>query len=299
MIVNFHITKQSFYDMLHSKGVALPPPAATVFFSTPNSHVYRLCWYSPAKEHCSCMLRCEPSSATLTLRRERDAVMLGVSTIRMTPTDLCSYHLATPVSSLPPYLPYRQNLSPDLQFYYVLPSYAEYLRSAEMAVHGVSHIPYILYEHRFTKFLCGPVRHVPNSSCCYYAPVSSKYADGLGDHPVFHHTGRHNRLGTLRLKYMFPAPPEVLAQVDIAHTTPGHYRHLLQKQLATLQRDEPLISVQAAELYRQFCMQPHGTVALSGCCDFPLLEHTCRNYCAQNGLSHRLQPAAQYSVLAP
>ena len=144
--------------------------------------------------------------------------------------------------------------------------------------------------------MCGAVLHIPHAPYMYVAPVSSTQANGIGDIPIIMHSGSQVlRKGTLRLRYMFPALPEILARVDIAHVTSASYRNLLNTQLDYLRSIHPQIASVAADMHELVCAECGSNRFIDRCCDFPLLEQACRDY----GMRHRLESVCAPQIVSP
>ena len=144
--------------------------------------------------------------------------------------------------------------------------------------------------------MCGAVLHIPHAPYMYVAPISSTQANGIGDIPIMMHSGSQAlRKGTLRLRYMFPALPEVLAHVDIAHVTSASYRNLLNTQLDYLRSIHPQIASVAADMHELVCAECGSNRFIDRCCDFPLLEQACRDY----GIRHELESVCAPQIVPP
>lgn len=241
----------------------------------------------------TCNLRGDGGYATLTLKTGEH-----ISTFRLTESQLLSNGLASLSSSIQEFhpTPYDRLQGTQLAFYYVDPQYISSLSAAEIQVHGISHIPHVIYDGRHTKFMCGAVLHIPHAPYMYVAPVSSTQANGIGDIPIMMHSGSQAlRKGTLRLRYMFPALPEVLAHVDIAHVTSASYRNLLNTQLDYLRSIHPQIASVAADMHELVCAECGSNRFIDRCCDFPLLEQACRDY----GIRHELESVCAPQIVPP
>ena len=288
----YTITKRSYYDFVR-QSIPMPPLERIQFTHFNIQQSYTLSWYNTHKQLCTCNLRGDGGYATLTLKTGEH-----ISTFRLTESQLLSNGLASLSSSIQEFhpTPYDRLQGTQLAFYYVDPQYISSLSAAEIQVHGISHVPHVIYDGRHTKFMCGAVLHIPHAPYMYVAPVSSTQANGIGDIPIMMHSGSQAlRKGTLRLRYMFPALPEVLAHVDIVHVTSASYRNLLNTQLDYLRSIHPQIASVAADMHELVCAECGSNRFIDRCCDFPLLEQACRDY----GIRHGLESVCAPQIVPP
>lgn len=275
----YTVSKSALYDFV-KKSIPLPACDKVQFTRFNMSRSYTLSWFDDVKQLCSCQLKGYSTDAELILKR------LGkTATYRLSAQQLLSCGLA---------MHQRQSFSEPaalkpqdfsrLNLYYVNPQYVDYLTAAESAVHRQSHVPHVLYEGRHTKFMCGAVFKIPSVPYLYVAPVSSTIANGLGDLPINIKNSTNPRSGTLRLRYMFPVPPEVLAQIDIPRIDPPAYGQLLSKQLTALRDMASQILSTSSDMYELVRWQAGSNRFIDRCCDFPLLERACLQY----GVEQRL-----------
>lgn len=277
----YTVTKSKLYDFV-KKSIPLPAFDSVQYIYSNAAHTYNLSWFDDKKNLQTCQLKGYKNEAELILKRPENT-----ATYRLSAAQLLSGDLAAPQhQSFGQQVPAAKRAQDftRLNLYYVNPQYIDYLTAAEKAVHRQSHIPHVLYEGRHTKFMCGAVFQIPSVPYLYVAPVSSTKTGGLGDLPISIKNATNAHSGTLRLRYMFPVSPEVLAQVDIPHVAPPAYGDLLSKQLASLRDMTPQILSTASDMYELVRWQAGSNRFIDRCCDFPLLERACLQY----GVEHQL-----------
>ena len=152
----YTITKRSYYDFVR-QSIPMPPLERIQFTHFNIQQSYTLSWYNTHKQLCTCNLRGDGGYATLTLKTGEH-----ISTFRLTESQLLSNGLASLSSSIQEFhpTPYDRLQGTQLAFYYVDPQYISSLSAAEIQVHGISHVPHVIYDGRHTKFMCGAVLHI-------------------------------------------------------------------------------------------------------------------------------------------
>lgn len=183
-----------------------------------------------------------------------------------------------------------------LCFYDVDKEYIHYIQEAEIAAHGVSHVPYINYVEagRRQKFFCGIVLQINDMN--YYVPVSSTIKDNPGTFYLCAEDGR--RTSSLRFTFMFPVPTACCAIRWLERETVPEYQALMKAEILWCRQHEAEIREIARQTYVEIFSGLNPELAEKSC-DFPLLEASCRQYCLEHDLSLGQSQAANLLPPSP
>lgn len=163
-----------------------------------------------------------------------------------------------------------------MDFYYVVPSYINYLQKIEKEARGFTRIPNIEYDKNHNpKFIVGIVFQINGFK--YYAPMSHYKIQKPNNVLINIISDKKNPIkGSVRLNYMFPVLDKYLKKVQINEIDDIKYRRLVQKELRFCIDNAKDIQAKALKTYLDVVLKSDSEL-LSNACDFRLLEESLNN----------------------
>ena len=128
-------------------------------------------------------------------------------------------------------------------------------------------------KQRHEKFVCGVVLRINDMN--YYVPVSSCKEKEKDNFVIFAKNGEP--VSSLRFRFMFPVPDELVKMKDFKQEPDRAYRSLLAQEYIFCKKHQETIQQYALRTYKRVLMGKNPGLVKNSC-DFELLEKKYREY---------------------